>query len=467
MSHGERHIRAWWRRPGWMIPLAVVALLVLGIVGARVASKAGLKRELGAARAKGFPTNPKELDAWYAAVPAAENAALKVLEAQSYLVEESEELKDFRLSALENDERLDPLFMVRLEEHLRKNAPALKLLHEAAELKRSRYPVDLSKAPNVLFNHLFGIRRLTDLLRWEAMLRAERGDSAGAVKALRSGFAVAGTMGEEPLLISELVRISCVSILLNGTERVVSVAVLREAELVELAETVRKTEESCGRALHRAFAGERGFANTGRRMSFEEYEQMGVAGALMGNAGVSWMSEAPDFVRKFLYNLRGAIGIHDRDVTFYMRGLGRLIDASEHPDFFARTELIEAELTAELAKLPYVYLLSGISLPTMFGVPKKEVMLQARLRCARVALEMERMRARTGKLPKLEELVPGVFAKVPRDPVDGEALEVRELAKGYEVVAVGTDTELRKKRSPSGRAVAFTVVRAREAQKAQ
>jgi hypothetical protein len=442
-----------------MIPLGVVALLVIGIVGAKVASKSGLKRELAAARAKGLPTNPKELDAWYAAVPVAENAALKVVEAQGHLVEESEEIKEFRLSTLENDERLNQLLIVRLEEHLRKNEAALKLLHEAAELKRSRYPTDLSKAPNITFNHIFGIRRLIDVLRWEAMLRAERGDSVGAVKALRSGFAVAETMGQEPLLIAELIRISCLSILLNCTERMVSVAALREPELGEIAEAVRKMEENCGRALHRAFAGERGFANTGRRMSFDEYEQLGVAGGLMGNAGIGWMSEAPDVVRKFLYDLRGVLGIHDRDMTFYMRGLGRLIEASEHPDFFAQTKLVEADLIAELAKHPYVYLLSGISLPTMFRVPQKEVMLQGRLRCARVALEMERVRARTGNLLKVEELVPGVFAELPRDPVDGKPLEVRELAKGYEVVAVGTDTEVRKKLSPSGTAVAFKVVK--------
>jgi len=83
----------------------------------------------------------------------------------------------------------------------------------------------------------------------------------------------------------------------------------------------------------------------------------------------------------------------------------------------------------------------------------------ARLRCARVALEMERVRARTGKLPKLEELVPSVFAELPRDPVDGKALELRELAKGYEVVAVGTDTSLRQKHGPGGLAVGFKVAK--------
>jgi hypothetical protein len=456
-ASGERRSR--WRRPGWIIPVGVVVLLVVGIVGARVAGRSGLKRELAAARAKGLPTNPKELEAWYAAVPAAENAALKVVEAQGLLVDGPKEVEEFDWRAQPEDQPLEALFIVRLDEHLRKNEPALKLLHEAAGLKRSRYPTDLSKAPDLSFTHLLGVKRATQLLRWEAVSRAERGDSAGAAKALRTGFAVAGTLAEEPLLISELVRIACVSILLPGMERVVSVAQLSEAEWEALAEITRKAEESCQRALFRAFAGERAFANTGRKYTFEEYQQMTVMGVLVGGGGNGWISDAPEFVRKFLYEMRNLLGISERDTSFYMRGLGRLIEASEQKDFCNATELVEADLTREMARRPYVYLFSGMSLRSMFGTPKKEIMLLARLRCARVALEMERVRVRTGSLPKVEELVPGVLAELPRDPLDGKALEVRKLENGYEVVAVGTDTELRKKASPTGRAVAFRVVR--------
>ena len=451
--------RSWWRRPAWIIPLGVVALLVLGIVGARVASKSGLKRELAAARAKGLPTNPKELDAWYAAVPASENAALKVVEAQGHLVDGPKEIEDFNWIATARDERFEPLFVVRLEEHLRKNEPAVKLLHEAAELERSRYPTDLSKAPDISFTHLTGIKRATQLMRWEAALRAERGDTTGAMKALRSGFALAGTLGEEPLLISELVRIACATILIPGMERVVSVAQLNEAELAELAEAVRKAEESCPKALHRALAGERAFGNTGRRITFEDYEQIRTFGFIGGFGGANWLNDAPDFARKFIYNLRGVLGMDDRDRAYYMRSLGRLIDASEQQHFYSATEAVSVEIAAELARHPFVYLHSDISLPTISRTPEKEVILMARLRCARVALEMERVRARTGKLPRMEELVPGVFAELPRDPVDGKRLEVRELAAGYEVVAVGTDTSLRQKHGPGGLAVAFKVVK--------
>jgi hypothetical protein len=460
----ETQDRSWWRRPARMIPLAVVALVVIGIVGSKLAAKSGLSRELAAARAKGLPTNPKELDAWYAAVPAAENAALKVMEAQGHQVFGPKEIEEFDLRAQEG-ERLDPLLMVRLEEHLRKNEPALKLLHEAAELTRSRYPMDLAKAPEVLFPHLLGVKRVTGLLRWEAVFCAERGDTAGTVKALRSGFAVAGTL-EEPLLISELVRIACVSVLLPGLERVVSMARFQDEELTQLSVAVRNAEESCPKALHRALAGERAFANTGKRYTFEEYEQMGVVVAPFGGGGSGWMNEAPDFVRKFFYDLRSLLGLHDRDMSFYMRGLGRLINASDEKDFFAATERTEVELTSELAEHPYVYMQSGMSLPAMFGVPDKEVQLMARLRCARIALEMERVRARTGKLPKAEELVPVVFPVMPSDPIDGKALVVRPLSegKGYEVVAVGTEETLRKKASPNGMVVRFRVIRAQGAQ---
>src|SRR4051794_21364772 len=79
----------WWRRPSRAIPAVLLAFVAIAFVGIKLASRSGLNRELEKIRAKGWPTNPKELDAWYAAVPAEENAGLKFLEAGGALVEPS------------------------------------------------------------------------------------------------------------------------------------------------------------------------------------------------------------------------------------------------------------------------------------------------------------------------------------------------------------------------------------------
>ena len=165
-----------------------------------------------------------------------------------------------------------------------------------------------------------------------------------------------------------------------------------------------------------------------------------------------------------LYNARRVVGIHDRDFAYYMRSMGRLVEATahEHPQFLAESEAVSLEIQSELSRRPYVYLLSNISLPSMMHVAGKEALLVARLRCLQMALEVERFRAMNGGgLPRVEELVPGVFREVRQDPVDGRPLKYEpKLDQGYPIVAEGATTLERKRNTgPNVRDVAFTIER--------
>ena len=453
--------RKGWRKPSRIIPLVILALVSFGAVGIKVTSRSGLQREFEMIRAKGLPTNPKELDAWYAAVPDAENAGLKVLEAGKVYVAPSKGINpgDIDWRALPHRQPLDATLRTMLETHLAKNRAVLKLIHDATPLERSRYPTDISKAPSITFDHLVRVKNLTQLSRWEAVLKAEQGDAEGAARALKSGFALANTLAQEPLLISELVRIACLSIQLAGMERVVNVAKFSEGDLRDLAEVAGKAADGSAKALHRAFIGERAFGHTGLKLTFEEYEAMSSMGGLMPTS-----DEVPEFARRMLYNARRVVGIHDRDFAYYMRSMGRLVEATahEHPQFLAESEAVSLEIQSELSRRPYVYLLSNISLPSMMHVAGKEAQLVARLRCLQMALEVERFRAMNGGgLPRVEELGPGVFREVRQDPVDGRPLKYEpKLDQGYRIVAEGA-TALERKRNtgPNVRDVAFTIER--------
>ncbi|MGZ8900158.1 MAG: hypothetical protein ACXW3Z_08690 [Limisphaerales bacterium] len=347
-----------------------------------------------------------------------------------------------------------------LATHVAKNEETLKLVHEAAGLERSRYPTDLSKATDIDFTHLTRVKGLAQLLRWEAVLKAERGDASGAARSLISGFALAHTLAQEPLLISELVRIACLSIQLAGMERVVSVAKFPEADLVELAKITTKAADDCQRTLHRALIGERAFANTGRTLTFDDYEQMFNWG---GTPPIS--PEWPEFARRGFYNLRMGLGIQSRDHAYYLRNVGKLADAAalKSPAMLAESRRVEAEIMAELNDHPFVYLWSGASLPVLMNVAPKEVLLEARLRCALAALEIEIFRARNnGRLPTTNELTPHVSKEVPRDPIDGKPLRFHPNpdGPGYKIIAPAATVDAQSSGLP-GRTndISFTVPR--------
>lgn len=469
MNPGQRK---WWQRPWRIIPVALLFLAALGAVGYLAASKTGLKRELAAIRAKGLPTNPKELDAWYAKVPVEQNAAIKIIEAHSEFVAagEGRDPSEISWSEIPHDASLDATTVAILRFHLDRNTKTLRLLREASKLKRSRYPTDLSRSPDVSFTHLVPAKNLAQLARWEAVYQAERGDAAAALEAFRSGFAICHTLAQEPLLISELVRLACLSIQLVGMERVINVARFDEAQLQEIIAILREAADDSRTSLHRAFIGERAFANTGRKYSFEEYEQMIGVGAFLGIAigggagGGNPTTEWPEFLRKAFYYTRRGIGMHDRDHAFYMRSMGKLIEvtALDHPKFYTESEILIANLAAELNQNPIALELSRISLSSMFHSARKEALVIARLRCAEAVLQIERWRtSHNGILPTGTNLIPSVVPVMPNDPLDGQPLKYQPLeSQGYRVIAVAASAKDREgKVSKSTQEIDFEILK--------
>jgi hypothetical protein len=281
-----------------------------------------------------------------------------------------------------------------------------------------------------LLPHLPKMKTLVSLARWEAVLKAERGDAAGALEGLGGGSALTHTLAQEPVLISELVRMADAAITLMGTERVLNVAKFSEAQLGELAEIIDEAADDCAPSLQRAMLGELAFANSGKKLIYDDYAQW--AGPPLGGGNM------PDVVGRALFELRSGLGIQSRDHAYYLRGVGRLADAAalKHPEMLAKSEEVEAEIIQEMSEHPFVYLLSRISLPSLMRAAEKEALLEARLRCAQMAVEIERFRARNdGRLPEDEELA-AVLKEWPIDPTDGKRLEFRRQKEGYRVVAV-------------------------------
>jgi hypothetical protein len=419
-------------------------LVVAGVGVFMAASKRAFNRRLEAMHAKGLPTNPKELDAWYRNVPAAENAGLKFLEAYAVFVDPPKESDPGELDwkQIPLGKSLDGETIRILQSHLGRNAEALRLMSQAGKMERSRYPIDLSKAPNITFNHLLGLKRLTLLARWNAVLKAESGDAEGALEALKSGFAITHTLAQEPLLISELVRMACATIQVLGIERAMNAVRFDERQLTDLAVKVQEATEDSRHALYRALAGERAFANTGRKVAFSEYEQMRTMWGTAPNT-----SDLPEFLRMMLFYSRRVAGLHGRDNAFFMQSLGRMIDAAAlgEPEQFMTSEALVAEIELALNEHPIGYELSNMSLRSILYVPKKETISTARLQCVRMVLEVERWRRTHEERLPGEDEVSSILKGFPRDPVDGTRLQYRPNGHGgYRVIAAAATAAEKK-----------------------
>lgn len=99
-----------------------------------------------------------------------------------------------------------------IPEESRKSLPlydeVFELLYQAAERPRCRFDLEWSEKFAMGMIHITQVRDVARLLTLRALVRSEDGDGKGAIEDLRVLFAVSRCLREEPLLITQVVRIA-------------------------------------------------------------------------------------------------------------------------------------------------------------------------------------------------------------------------------------------------------------------
>jgi hypothetical protein len=422
-----------------------------------------MKREIEAIRKRGHPASALELDLWYKQVSAEKNAALRFSDAFASLrAFTSKKGSNGNLASIFEEERLaTPIpdtLAEEIEGHIEANSEALEILHAAAQLTESRYPINLAQGAATLLPHLANIKESARLLQLDAVLHSSKRDSAAAVRSLQTGFALARSLRNEPLLISELVRIASVSLLLQAMERVINEQILSEEQLVSLGATIRQCEEDGWKALQRAFIGERAAGISIFELSAQQLEQLG--SGLTGSSYENW----EEMFMFFAFSARRVSGMHDRDLLFFLESMGQLeeIATPDYPSLLDGAERTDAKIQAEVSRHPIKYMISRLLLPALTKASIKEATLASRLRSAEMALAIERHRINhSGALPSMEDLVPELLPTVPKDPFDHQPLQYEVLRpKGYRIVGAATAAEVNRGRASTNRLdLAFSVLR--------
>lgn len=445
-----------WRRPGRWVPLLVFVLVLGSVIAYRVASTSGLKREVEAIRKRGLPTSPLELNDWYQRVPVSENAALAYVDAYRSFITPKKNPSEMGRGKTLLGQALPEEMAAAVAEHVARNATTLEQIHAAAALKASRYPVDLSRGFVTLLPHLSQVKQMAQLVKWEAIQFSAQGEGSKAVESLQSGFALAASLEQEPLFISQLVRIACVGILLPALERVVTENEFTDGELLQLSELLARAEKIGKNAMSRGMAGERAMGIPLFDLSYKEYVQF-------TDGGIPPMGDAlPEMLKAALFNLRRATGMQHRDLMFYLERMGEMERAlkKDFPEMREEAQQSVNTVESEIPKHWMRYLVSGMILPTLSRAAHKEVVLSAQLRCARMALAIERYRLKNGgKLPNPGELVPEFLAELPTDPFDHQPLLYEKLPKGYQIVCAGIAAEKTKGTVSTNFIATFTVLR--------
>lgn len=333
-----------------------------------------------------------------------------------------------------------------------------------APVRRARLDYSLGFS-RLLLPHLAPIKNTATALSLAAMESAHRGALEEALVDLEAIQAVQRDLAEEPLLISQLVRIACVAIANSRVWSVLHAGDWNEAQLARIQAALPPKDLVA--PLIRSLEGERAMAlaelrsaptrelasvwgepgeflagATGLGAGWEVPENLGAAmemvGTLARQLGVSLRSEVVFPLWRF--------GWGDQAIVYYLETSEALLRAQREgmaasslavtEGFDLRSRLRPEEL---YARLRAVY--AGSVLPALTRAETKAFRAETEIALNETAIALRRYQLKEGRLPdSLESLIPAFLPAQPVDRMDGRPLRYRRDGEtGFVLWSVGED----------------------------
>jgi tetratricopeptide (TPR) repeat protein len=308
----------------------------------------------------------------------------------------------------------------------------MKELHEAAAARPyCRFPVEYDyemPAQIVLRPHLSRMKALSVLLEMRATALLELGRSQDALADLQLAFRLSDAIGEEPILISHLVRLAILSLDLQTVREGLVRHAWSDVQLAEIDKYLASVDLLA--EYKHAMRGERAcnveITDWARRQEFKFTAEL--------------MSESKSFPIFSVFNLMPG-GWYNQNMLAIARSHQNftlaVVGEQSHRVFPEVSENQERAIQ-EMRTTP-----CNVFLKLLFPALSKASMISARgqtyVDAARIGCALERFRLANGQLPDaLDALVPRFIDKIPNDVIDGQPLRYHKTSDGgYVVYSVG------------------------------
>ena len=399
--------------------ILVLAVLAVGVAWLR--SHAHLNAQLARIRATGAPVTPPEANAYYSAPAAGRDTTALWLAATGPLDSSQFQAGGKALPFVGEGPDEIPLpgqpweLLAPSEQFLTTWQGARDQLHLVARQGgEARFPIDFSAGISMPLPHLQQLRAAARLLSLECVVAAHRGQTEAAVDSVVTMFAAARTIEQEPILVTQLVRMAINSMARMRVQWLLSAGGLNEAQLRRLdAELARSDFQQ---SVQRALIAE-------RTIGIQTFDNP----ALLGGAVAGGFRLTPA-----------------SDEIAYLQLMEQMIAAFDETGLARRQAVDDAEqqltLLAGQTGSGLRFPLTRLLLPSLLAVTEATSRNEAQRDATRVAIAIERFYLRQGQLPSsLDDLVPTYLKSLLEDPFDGAPLRFRSEAENYLVYSVGTN----------------------------
>jgi hypothetical protein len=430
-------------RPCWRRRLLlgglVFLLLLLMLVGYSAYVLKTLEWELAEVRAELDRSEPgwrfEDLYARRRVLPEHENAAFQVLAAQKQLPDPWPVIRAVKANAgpggqppladslakLSPEIRLAEWQSQELRAQLQQALPALTEARKLAEMPYGRYTLDWPEDFGFIVSYQ-GAGVIAKVLKWDAFLRAHDGDYDGALASCRGSLNAGRSVGDEPTRFSLMWRLNQQPVALAALERTLGQGEASEAALATIQRLLET--EAAEPLLLMGLRWDR--AGTDRFMEAIANGQLHESQLLSGRSSRTQTAALGDFVNGFMIR---------RAHPAYLRAVTQFIEIAKLPvhEQASRIKQLEVNRSELPGRVEFV-------MPIWNRAASMFQQNQAMLRCAIVAVTLERYRLTQGRWPEtLAVLTPALLPEVPLDPYDGAPLRYRRLDDGVVVYALGPD----------------------------
>lgn len=279
-----------------------------------------------------------------------------------------------------------------------------------------------------LLPHAQNTREVFEILEVDAKLAALEGKPDRGLTAARAGLVACRALGDEPFLISQLVRIAGGHVAANSGMQVLAWGEPKDDRELAAFQAALRAESDVPYLL-RGLRGERAMLDR----AFEGLENGTIAPGdmLMIAGGQKNPLVAPGFA---LYK-----GLLPGDRAMALKLYTEMIEAAKKPPHEQKKAIADV-------KLPFAdgdrfrYIVTKLTLPATQKVGDASIRARATLLTASAAVACERFRLSRGRWPEsLAEIPADVLPPLPPDPYSGGAIQYRTTDDGGVLVYAAAD----------------------------
>lgn len=290
----------------------------------------------------------------------------------------------------------------------------------------------------ILVPHLQDARTVVDLIDYDARLSIMQGKTSRAIESARAGLVVARSIGDEPTLISQLVRMAVGRVAVGMTLQILAWSEPKEG-LAELQKELRA--EADVPWFQYGLRGERGAVYKffeglkSGKIEYKDIEALGIE--TVGKQYRGTFSQVAFRAYKAL--LPG-------DQAKSLELLTEYLEASKLPPH-------EQKAAMALIQMPprppddIRYIGTNLLIPACTKVAEAGLRIRADLLTGSVAIACERFRQAKGRWPEnLEEIPKDILPDIPIDPFSGKPIQYLKFkdGTGVAVFSVGDDQDAKR-----------------------